>query len=163
MGALLKARDSAERLPHIELREVTDENFTELMNLEARPGQTERVASNLWSLAQAKVNRRRQPYALYHIDTLVGFVMFDGTAREPGVYYISRLMIAKAYQGREFARAAMVEVIHRMKEKPDCQEIRLDYTRDNVEARSLYRSLGFEEIGKTEAGTVLARLRISAR
>jgi diamine N-acetyltransferase len=102
----------------IELRDVIDQDFMDVVNLEVRPGQADRVAPNVWSLAQAKVNPRRLPYAVYHRDTLVGFVMYDATAREPGEYHISRLMIGKEHQGKGHGRATMVEVIRRIKECP---------------------------------------------
>jgi diamine N-acetyltransferase len=69
----------------VTLREVTQANFLECIRLEVAPDQSDLVAPNVYSLAQAKVNPRLTPLAVYdgrivgrepgEDDQTVGFVM----------------------------------------------------------------------------------------
>jgi diamine N-acetyltransferase len=59
------------------------------------------------------------------------------------VGFIKRLMIDKRHQRQGYARAAMREVIRRLRLLPEVQLIGTRYRRSNEAAANLYRSLGF--------------------
>lgn len=133
----------------VSLREITVETFKECISLQVEESQTEFVASNVRSLAEAKVNRTLRPFAVYDgaelgcevpLTPMVGFVMYEVTA---GTGFILRIMIDKAHQGRGYGRATVVEVIRRLRLYPEVQIIGTSHKIENVAAASLYRSLGF--------------------
>lgn len=52
-------------------------------------------------------------------------------------------MIDRKYQRQGYGRAAMLEVIRRLKLHPDVELIATSYQRGNETASKLYRNLGF--------------------
>ena len=70
---------------------------------------------------------------------MVGFTMYELSA---GVGFIRRLMIDQRFQGKGYGRAAMLEVIRRLKLHPEVEMIATRHRRENEAAAKLYRSLG---------------------
>jgi diamine N-acetyltransferase len=133
------------------LREITMANFRECLALELGPGQERLVASNMFSLAEAKADGVSVPLAIYADDTTVGFVMYwydEANARG----YIDRLMVDHRHQRKGYGKAAMSEVIERLKSNPNCREIQTSFAHDNIIADKLYASLGFRRTGQLTDG-----------
>jgi len=60
----------------VELRKITEDNYSECLGLKVSKEQERYVASNVYSLAQAwVVEASAHPFAIYAEDTMVGFVM----------------------------------------------------------------------------------------
>jgi diamine N-acetyltransferase len=136
-------------LAKVHLRNVTPDNFRKCISLEVDESQKELVASNVKSLAEAYVNPNLFPLAIYDAKVagweqpqlpMVGFTMYEITA---GVGFILRVMIDCKYQRQGYGRAAMLEVIRRLKLHPEVELIATSYQRGNEVASKLYRSLGF--------------------
>ena len=136
-------------MTQVHLRDVTIENFHECIDLRVEQGQEELVASNMKSLAEAKVNPNLFPFAIYDaimigyekpLLPMIGFTMYEITA---GVGFIQRLMIDQQYQHQGYGKAAMLEVIRRLKLYPEVQLIATSHRQENTIASQLYRSLGF--------------------
>lgn len=145
----------------VSLREINSQNFRECIKLKTAEGQERFVASNVFSIAESKVEPYLVPLALYHDDTLVGFTMYG---RDPadGSYHIVRLMIDASHQGKGYAKQAMRELINLLKGMPDCKEIFLSYVPDNTVAEQLYLGLGFQKTGEVEDGEVIMRLSLAS-
>ena len=143
----------------VHLREINQDNWKQAIRIDVAPEQKRFVASNLYSISEAILNPTFAPLAIYdEAETMVGFLMY-GTNTDNGELWILRLMVGQQYQGRGYGRAAMEEIIRRLKAKPDCQEIFTSYEPDNDVAAKLYRSLGFEDTGRVEGGELVVRLR----
>ncbi|HET8627854.1 MAG TPA: GNAT family N-acetyltransferase [Thermomicrobiales bacterium] len=71
-----------------------------------------------------------------------------------------RLMIDRDHRRKGYGRAAMREVIARLRATPDCPDVLIGYEPDNAVAARLYRELGFEEIGPAPWGETLACLKL---
>jgi diamine N-acetyltransferase len=136
-------------MAEIVLKVITRENFRECISLALEPWQQELVAPNVESLAEAKVDPALVPLAIYDRAALgaplsdhrmVGFTMYGAVA---AVGFIKRLMIDKRHQRQGYARAAMREVIRRLRLHPEVQLIGTRHRRCNEGAANLYRSLGF--------------------
>jgi diamine N-acetyltransferase len=129
--------------------------------------QTDFVASNVFSLAQAAYQRQPHliPLGVYDSDTMVGFVMYADPASPPdelGRTWIYRVMIGQDYQGKGYGRAAMVALLDRMRAAtPPPRLIALDFHEDNHVAAQLYESLGFERTGEQEGHEVVAMLDLT--
>ena len=147
--------------PRIELREITMDNFRECIRLEVADHQRGFVASNMYSLAEAKADGVSNPLAVYSDGNMVGFTMYWFDAKS-GTGYIDRLMVADGHQRRGYGRATMREVIRRLRETPGCVRIRTSFEPTNEVARGLYRSLGFRETGEVDEGETVAVLDVEA-
>ncbi len=132
------------------LRRVTQENFRACLALSVDDAQKDFVAPNVYSLAQAKVNPLLTPWAIYEgailgrdigeDDPMVGFCMVQVM---DGVGFIMRLMVDHRFQRRGYGRAAMEQVIQRLKADPAIEVIATSFLKTNQAAEKLYRSLGF--------------------
>ena len=146
---------------NISLRDITPENFRECIDLKVADGQEKFVATNLMSIAQAKIYPSANPLAVYAGDEMVGFVMF-GFDTDDEKFYLSRLMIDEKYQGKGYGKAAALEVIERMKEIEGCREIFLSFVPENTGAEKLYKSVGFQRTGETsEYGEIVMRFDLN--
>jgi diamine N-acetyltransferase len=71
---------------------------------------------------------------------MVGFVMYE---IDCGVGYILRLMIDRKHQRRGYGRAALVEVIRRLRLEPEVEMVGASHRHDNAPVTVLFGSLGF--------------------
>ena len=147
------------------LKEINQDNWKQAIRIDVAPEQKRFVASNLYSIAEAIFNPTFVPLAIYDeavstskTGTMVGFLM-HGTNPDNDELWILRLMVDQQYQGWGYGRAAMEEIIRRLRAKPNCQEIFTSYEPDNHVAAKLYRSLGFEDTGRVEDGELVVCLR----
>lgn len=158
----------------ITLRPITPDNWVECMNLTPTAEQQALgyVAPNVLSLAQAYAERWWTPLAVYADETMVGFVLYGrwpeggfstslwGDKPKSGIDYILRMMIDQRYQGQGYGKAALAALIERIKARPGCRAIELDYDRDNIAAARLYTGCGFQPVAENEDGEILARLEV---
>ena len=142
----------------MELREITGENYQQVLNLSTGAGQEEFVAQNVRSMAQAWVFRdRARPYALYEGEEPVGFIMFDWRPEEKTAE-IWRFMIDYRYQGKGYGRRAMELALEKIRRAGVFDRVQLYYMPGNEKARALYRNLGFGETGNTLDGEIQMEL-----
>ena len=141
----------------ITLREITPENWEAILKLAVRDDQKNFVASNLYSLAEAKVFPEHVPLAIYAGEQPVGFLMYT-FERDRKEWWIFRLMIVADEQGKGYGRAAMQQAIARMRLQPGCRQIFISFEPENAPAEQLYRSLGFVPNNEVWGGEVVFRL-----
>lgn len=142
----------------MELREITGENYQQVLNLSTGAGQEEFVAQNVRSMAQAWVFRdRARPYALYEGEEPVGFIMFDWRPEEKTAE-IWRFMIDYRHQGKGYGRRAMELALEKIRRAGVFDRVQLYYVPGNEKARALYRNLGFRETGNTLDGEIQMEL-----
>jgi diamine N-acetyltransferase len=140
-------------MAEVSLHRININNYIECLDLGVEDAQVGLVATNAKSLAEAYVNPSLVPLAIYDVAArgwerpevpMVGFTMYELVA---GVGFILRLMIDRNYQRKGYGRAAMVEVIRRLKLQPEVEIIATSHKRGNEGAAKLYNSLGFVEWG----------------
>ncbi|AGX06956.1 spermine/spermidine acetyltransferase, putative [Bacillus sp. NRRL B-14911] len=139
------------------LKEVDRHNFFDVIDLKVAEEQKSFVATNLFSLAQAKAFPECNCLAIYHEEKLVGFTMYcmDFDDKE---YWIYRLMIDAKYQSKGYGKAAMEKLIELIKEDKDHQVIYLSFEPENDRAKEMYEKLGFEADGRVIDGEIVYRL-----
>ena len=93
--------------PEVTLREITAENLDAVLALEVREEQRHLVASNAKSIAQAHYTDVAWFRAIYAGEKPVGFVMLALDSEGP-TDFVWRLMVDASYQGKGYARRAMV-------------------------------------------------------
>lgn len=146
----------------VRLHPIDRDNWRECVGLSVSEAQQNFVAPNLRSLADAQFNAQLFPHAIYHQGQMVGFVMYGYQFFEPNHYalwYVMRLMVDQAHQGKGYGRAGLQGVIDKLKaENPEVDGLVISYVPENVGAARLYASLGFLDEGTTIGDEILARL-----
>jgi diamine N-acetyltransferase len=131
----------------ISLKEITVDNFWEVIDLKVDDWQKDFVLDNAISIAQSKVQAECIPMAIYNEETPVGFVMYC-IDREDGNYWIYRFMIDKNFQGNGFGKMAMELLLSIIKTDKDHHKVILDVKKESVAAVRLYESFGFKFTGQ---------------
>ena len=139
---------------------VNATNWLDVIQLKVAEDQSHFVASNLFSLAQAKIFDRYVPLAIYGAAAprvLVGFAMY-GPHLPSELPWIDRLMIDARFQRRGWGRSAMLALMERIQhERPG--PMRISYEPDNQAAEALYASLGFVPTGEVLEGELVREWR----
>ena len=146
---------------NITLRDIDEKNFIAVVGLKVADGQEGFVATNVFSIAQSKVCPHFNPQAIYCDDDPVGFALY-GRDPEKDSYWIVRLMIDAAHQGKGHGKAAIQELIARMSEQPDCTGVFLSFVPGNESAEALYRKVGFRPTGDLDEGEIIMKYDVKA-
>lgn len=147
--------------PDVQLAEVTAGNWRDVVALELDDDQRDLVASNLYSLAEAKFTPLACPRAIYAGTELVGFLMYDlPDEDEPGRAAIYRFMIDRRHQRRGYGKAALEAALDEIRAYPGIATVSICYAAKNP-ARVLYESLGFKEVERDAQGEIVAELSFS--
>ncbi len=138
----------------IEFREITEENFYDVISLEVSTEQHEAkfVAGNVKSLAEAWLYREAGdvfPYAIYAHDELVGFILID-IDDETSEYMIWRMMIDKNHQGKGYGQKVVEKVIEIAQSRDDTDTVIANYVKGNDAMQSIVTRLGFKQTGFDE-------------
>lgn len=143
--------------PHVELREITRDNWRECARLKVAESQRNFVATNINSLAMAIYEPDLYPRAIYNDEgQMVGFISY-GWWEDQGAWWIARVMVDERYQGRGYGKAAIQRVIDLVDREHPGKELGLAYVPANESARALYLSMGFVETGESLGDEVVAR------
>jgi diamine N-acetyltransferase len=148
---------------HVELRDVTADNWQAVVSLELDPAQEDLVASNAESLDEARSDPDARPRVIYVGERIVGFLMYDaGRPRDnPREALIYRFMIDRTHQGEGYGRAALGKALDEIRAMvPKVRKVSISYMPDNPVAKRFYASLGFEEVGIDEDGEMIAELTL---
>lgn len=135
----------------IRFKQITEENFDAVVNMKVSPSQERFVASNCRSLAQAWLyyeNHDVFPFAVYHDETPVGFILLDEDAEERSIN-IWRIMIDLPHQGKGYATNALRLLVRLCRESGKYDRITIDYVKTNDAARHVYEKVGFIDTGET--------------
>lgn len=147
---------------NIYLKEIDESNWEECILLTTNKDNIhylgeEFVASNAYSIVEAKFEKGWITKAIYAEDTMVGFAMY-GYCPEESLYEICRLMVDHKYQGKGYGKAALLKIIEEMRSFKDCGEIFISFVPENKIGKKLYESLGFKDTGKIVDDEILYSL-----
>lgn len=131
----------------IQLKEVTKENYEEVISLGVSEGQRNYVSANVFSLAEAWAYRdTAYPFAIYEEDRIVGFVML-GFYEERQQYTLWKFMIGENFQRRGYGRKALRLAIAYLFDRFSVTEVFTGVSKGNLVAEMLYESIGFRKTG----------------
>lgn len=150
-------------MAQISIQELTTKNMYKCPELKLAEDQVDRVAPNVYSIAESKVNPNLTPYAIHLDEEVIGFVMTENDPNEieERKYWIPRFMIDVSYQNRGHGKEAMQQVIEMFKKNNDCHYIGLSTEPDNYSALGFYESLGFINTGELlEESEVILLLKV---
>jgi diamine N-acetyltransferase len=117
-------------------------NWELCLRIQIKDAQKAFVPSIEYSLAQAFFEKLT-PYGLMYDTQMVGFLMYGQFG---GVCWINRIVIDHRFQGKGLGKVALDQLIHQLRRKMSCREIRTSYAKDNTVAAQLFRSAGFRPI-----------------
>jgi diamine N-acetyltransferase len=159
----------------VRLEKVNGRNVWDILKLHVKDEQKNFVASNELSIIEAYTaitgGGCAFPFGIYDGDMAVGFLMVgfdtDDYWENPpkiakGNYSIWRLMIDEHYQNKGYGKEAVKQALDFIETKP-CGEAEfcwLSYEPENIAAKELYHSLGFNETGEKDDEEIIAVLRI---
>ncbi|UTG81236.1 GNAT family N-acetyltransferase [Bacillus paranthracis] len=138
---------------NIHLKIVTRENWEDALQLQVKENQRKFVPAVAVSLAKVYIkpdgdNVEYIPFAIYNGDLMVGFVMHAVVKETTDMYWINGFIIDQNQQGKGYGKAALQESIYLIKNTyKACKEIRLTVHKDNISAKKLYESYGFQPLG----------------
>ena len=146
--------------PHeatVTLREITKDTVAAVCHLQVAADQREYVPENAFSIAQAYFEPKAWFRAIYAGETPVGFIMLYDDSDTP-VYYLWRLMIDAARQGKGFGQRAIALLIAYVRTRPAARELLVDYHPGPHSPRDFYLKQGFRDTGRIEEGEVVLSL-----
>jgi diamine N-acetyltransferase len=150
----------------VTLREITADTVRAVVKLAVAEHQTNLVASNGMSLAQALFAPEAWYRAIYLDDEPVGFVMLsdeslvDPLPEEPEIG-VWRFMVDARYQGQGIGRAALQQIIEHVRRKGLFQKLSLSYVPEEGGPEAFYRSFGFRPTGEIDEGEVVMELLLN--
>ncbi|HEV8191115.1 MAG TPA: GNAT family N-acetyltransferase, partial [Ktedonobacterales bacterium] len=107
----------------VTLREVTKDTVGDVCHLQVAEEQREYVADNAFSIAQAYFEPKAWFRAIYADEMPIGFVMlFD--APDAPEYFLWRLMIDAAHQGKGFGQRAIALLVEYVRTRPAARTAR---------------------------------------
>lgn len=154
---------------NIRLVPVTRENWLAAIALQVSEDQKDFVPAVAVSLAKVSIKPDGDsvvylPFAIYHGEQLVGFIMHAFVEETTDMYWINGFLIDAAHQGKGYGKAAMLEMIaYITKRFSQCQEVRLTVYPHNAAALQLYRRLGFVETGEQYDGELVMRKTVAQK
>ena len=136
---------------NVSLHRINRDNWRRAIQLELEPEQQARIATNVQSIAEAYVDPTLRPFLIYPSgcndpepkQEPVGFLVYE--VADCGIGFLFRLMIDRRHQVKGYGRAAVTEVIRRLRLEPLVQRVATSHRSDNEPASRLFRSLGFIE------------------
>jgi diamine N-acetyltransferase len=143
----------------VTLREITKENWREVVRLKVAPHQEPFVASNAMSIAEAHFNPDFAWFrAIYAGDVPVGFLMLQDDVAQHG-YFLWRLMIGEPYQGRGYGRKALELLCAHVKTRPGAAVLETSCVPAPGGPGPFYEKMGFVYTGTEEENGELVMRR----
>jgi diamine N-acetyltransferase len=146
----------------VTLREVTKDTVYSVCRLHVAEEQREYVAENAFSIAQAHFEPKAWFRAIYADETPVGFFMLSDDADAPE-YFLWRLMIDAAQQGKGFGRKAIALLVEYVRTRPAARELLVSYHPGPHSPRDFYLKQGFRDTGRVEEGEVVLSLPLDGQ
>jgi diamine N-acetyltransferase len=141
----------------VTLREITKENWRDIVRLKVAPHQEQFVASNAASIAEAHFNPEVAWFrAVYALDVPVGFLMLEDDAVHQE-YFLWRFMIDEQYQGRGYGRKALKLLFAHVKTRPGADAVETSCVTAKGGPGPFYEKMGFVYTGKEEDGELVMR------
>lgn len=153
--------ETATRESIVRLREMTSDNFEEVLRLKVAPDQEEFVAPNVASIAEAHFSDQAWYRAIYADETPVGFVMLSdetlGDYENPLCCGLWRLMIDQRYQRMGFGKRALELIVEHVHSQPPPRILLTSYLPGDDSAKEFYEKFGFKPTGAIDNREIAMR------
>lgn len=137
---------------NIIFNEYNRDNWEQALKLKVKPEQAKFAPTIAESLASAYIkpwDDAFDPYLIYDGDTMIGAFYLSYTPNSKDNYWLGGFLIDEKYQNKGYGKASFLKMLLFMKENhPNCQEVKLTVEKDNIIAKKLYKSCGFDDTGE---------------
>ena len=146
----------------ISLKEVTKDNWLEVIHLEITKEQEDYVALNSESIAESHFYPHYVNRAIYRGDEVVGFLQYYQELEEglPDEFYIAQFMVDVKYQGQGIGTIATKLAIEELSAIPECKVITILYMPGHHAMRRFYSRFGFVVTEEDEQDGVVMELKV---
>ena len=146
----------------ITLREVTRDNWLDVIHLEISKQQEDFVALNSESLAESRFYDHYVNRAIYRGEEVVGFLQYYQELEEglPDEFYIAQFMVDLKLQGQGIGTKATELAIEEISKIPECKIISILYMPGHHVMREFYARFGFKVTEEDENDGVVMALRV---
>lgn len=146
----------------ISLREVTKDNWLDVIHLAISKEQEAYVALNSESIAESHFYEHYVNRAIYRGEEVVGFLQYYQEIDEglPNEYYIAQFMVDLTLQGQGIGTKATELVIDEIKKLPECKVISILYMPGHHAMRNFYSRFGFKVTEEDEKDGVVMELAV---
>lgn len=144
--------------PEVTLHEINQDTVIPICKLAVSESQSQFVAPNAISIAQAHFEPKAWFRAIYAGDTPVGFAQMYIDPEKPE-YYLWRFMIDVKHQGKGYGRDALRLLIEHVRSLGG-KELALSYVPKEGNPAPFYLKLGFFETGEWDEGEKIMRLEL---
>jgi diamine N-acetyltransferase len=144
----------------VTLRIVDSENVKAILDLSVSEAQSEFVAPNVWSLAEAFAADHVWVRAIYSHNDPVGLMMLSDDDAQPR-YYLWRFMIDESVQRMGYGATAMALLHDYVRTRPGGDRVFLSYVRADGGPENFYKGLGYVDTGRIDHGEREAVLNLT--
>ena len=142
----------------LSFQEITKETLGPILNLNVADNQTQFVAPNSVSIAQAHFEPAHAWFrGIYADDIAVGFVMMYDDPVKPE-YFLWRFMIDARYQGMGFGRRAIELLLDHVRTRPKSAYLLVSCVPGEGSPCPFYEQMGFDYTGEVDHGEKVMRL-----
>lgn len=141
------------------LREITKDTVRLITALKVSAEQTNFVADNATSIAEAYFEPKAWFRAIYADETPVGFLMLYDDPEVP-TYYLWRFMIAETYQGHGYGRQALELLMSHVRTRPNATHLTLSCVPGTGSPCPFYEKIGFTYTGEEDDGELMMRIAL---
>jgi len=142
----------------VQLRDIVTEADREaVLQLRRAPGQERFLGSMASHFEDAEAEPRAKPrmWSVHDGDQLVGFVMISDHIEDRGddlvgPYYLWRLLIDEAFQGRGYGAAAIDAVVDYVRTRPDAEILWTSCGKGDDGPLGFYLRYGFVQAGDVQ-------------
>lgn len=146
----------------ISLREVTKDNWLDVINLQISKQQQDYVAQNAESIAESHFYDHYVNRAIYRGEEVVGFLQYYQELEEglPDEFYIAQFMVDLKLQGQGIGTEATRLAIAEISQIPECKIISILYMPGHHAMRDFYARFGFVVTEEDENDGVVMELKV---
>lgn len=137
---------------NLNFKDVTNDNYNEVINLTVSKSQEHFIESNKACLDEASELDFWKTKAIYDDNTLIGFTMY-GLFKDEGTngrVWLDRFMIGEKHQGKGYGIESVKFLIKKLYKEYNCNKIYLSVYDDNFNAIKLYKKIGFNFNGELD-------------
>ena len=145
----------------VTLKPITKENWEEAIDLTVKEEQKHFIVSNLYSIAEVQFLENFKASGIHFEGKMAGFAMY-GIDPEDNNFWIYRLMVDQAYQGKGIGATAANLIVEEIKKNNSTgiPFIMIGYHPENQGARYTYKKTGFVETEVAPWGEQLASFNL---
>lgn len=147
----------------VNLRDITKDNWIDIIELEITKEQEQFVALNSESIAASKFYDYYTNRGIYLGDKAVGFIQYYPNYREnkPKEIFIDQFMVDIKKQGQGIGTIAFDLVLKEIKQREDCQTISVCYVEGHDRMKHFFERFGFNIVDQDEFDETIMELVIT--